>query len=100
MKRLVFATCALLLFGVACRSGSTGYSCSLASYGVTTTPGADVGIASPDLGGLSVAQSFMLTADGTAVSAYASLVRVGKFATGAHTLYATIEGNDATSTFP
>jgi hypothetical protein len=66
--------------------------CTLTSF--TLSPSADksVAIGHTDYGGPSVAQPFVLSADGETISARALLKRTGSFAANTHTLIATIEG--------
>lgn len=74
-------------------AGIKGFSCMLASFLTTPVKGMEVGIGHPNLGGTSVAQSFIVNKNGKAISFSVKLQRQGTFQVGMHTITGTIEGN-------
>lgn len=80
------------LFGVGCplTESQDAPSNVLASYS-TTAAGGEVPIGFTDLGGPSVAQSFVSVSGGKALTAAVHLQRVGNFTSGTQTLTASIE---------
>ena len=85
--------CVLLIGLVQAGCSASTSSCELAAY--LNTPASDkaIPIAHASFGGSSVAQAFMLEADGTATTATVLLKRTGDFTLNTQTLLATIEGN-------
>jgi hypothetical protein len=67
--------------------------CTLASFSTSPSSDQSISIGHTDYGGLSVAQPFVVSQNGTAINAKAPLRRTGTFTAGSHTLMATLESN-------
>ena len=94
MTRLLLSLCLVWLFNSSCSVATTPQACTLATFTSNPSTDKEVHIAHTTYGGSSVAQSFMLLANGTASNATVQLKRTGTFTTNAYTLTATIESNN------